>query len=183
MGKYHPHGDSAIYDTPLRMAAGLRHAEPPRSGPKVISGSTVDGDAPLLSVREAQLAGSHSQTAALLGLGPEDRSIAVETLVQQDFEPDPLPARFPNLLVSGAPRDRAVSAMPASIPPTASKEVCDTSTVSPPDPEISIRGPDGRSSRADFPTRRLVSLLAHGDFVRSDRAGQGSEVEPGQWKH
>src|SRR5258708_16392756 len=100
MGKYHPHGDSAIYDSMVRMAQEFSMRL------ELIDGQgnfgSMDGDPPAaMRYTEARL---HKSAATLLS------DIGKETVEFQpnynDFtaEPTALPAHFPNLLVNGGPR-------------------------------------------------------------------------------
>src|SRR3954453_16960629 len=119
MGKYHPHGDSAIYDTLVRMAQGFsrRHM-------------LVDGQGNFGSVDDDPAAAMRYTEARLTRIAQEMlRDLDMDTV---DFapnydgsanEPLVLPARFPNLLVNGS--SGIAVGMATNIPPHNLREVTD----------------------------------------------------------
>ncbi len=99
MGKYHPHGDSAIYDTLVRLAQDFSMREPLVDGQGNFG--SVDGDAPAAmrytEIRLARLA------EELLGDDMDKETVDwVPNYDGNEREPTVLPAKFPNLLVNGA---------------------------------------------------------------------------------
>ncbi len=119
LGKYHPHGDAAVYEAMARMAQdfSLRY---PLVGGQGNFGS-VDGDSPAaMRYTEARLAAIAMELLADLEQETVDWSDNFDGTLQ---EPQVLPARLPNLLVNGA-AGIAVG-MATSIPPHNLGEVCD----------------------------------------------------------
>ncbi len=98
MGKYHPHGDSSVYDAMVRMAQGFN------MGKTLVNGhgnfGSVDGD-PAAAMRYTE---ARMESLALELLRDIDKETVSFSLNFDDSlkEPDVLPGRFPNLLVNGA---------------------------------------------------------------------------------
>ena len=98
MGRYHPHGDSAIYDAMVRMAQDFSMRLPLISGQGNFG--SMDGDpAAAMRYTEARLAKS---SQALLDDIDKDTVSFQANYDESTLEPMVLPARFPNLLVNGA---------------------------------------------------------------------------------
>ena len=98
MGNYHPHGDSAIYDTQVRMAQdfNMRYTLVDGQG----NYGSVDGDPPAaMRYTEARLTKLASEMLADIDKETVD---FVPTYDESDVEPAVLPARVPNLLINGA---------------------------------------------------------------------------------
>src|SRR3954462_9975005 len=143
MGRYHPHGDSAIYDTLVRMAQdfSLRHP-------------LVDGQGNFGSVDDDPAAAMRYTEARLDGIAREMlRALAADTVDFQpnydgeDQEPTVLPARFPNLLVNGS--SGIAVGMATNIPPHNLREVIAATVAFIDNPDIDtaglmphIKGPD-----------------------------------------
>jgi topoisomerase IV subunit A len=119
MGKYHPHGDSAIYDALVRLAQDFSVRYPLVDGQGNFG--NIDGDsAAAYRYTEARLTG----VGALLLEGVDEDSVRFrETYSQEDEEPTVLPAGYPNLLANGA-MGIAVG-MATSIPPHNAGELID----------------------------------------------------------
>ncbi len=102
MGKYHPHGDSAIYDTLVRLAQdfSMRYLLVDGQGN---FGSIDDDPAAAMRYTEARLARIASEMLRDLD---QDTVDFVPNYDGQNQEPLVLPARFPNLLVNGSVGDR-----------------------------------------------------------------------------
>ncbi|HEY3192881.1 MAG TPA: DNA gyrase subunit A [Solirubrobacterales bacterium] len=145
MGKYHPHGDSAIYETLVRMAQDFSLRYP-----------LVDGQGNFGSIDDDPPAAMRYTEARLGSLATEMlRDIDADTV---DFgpnydestrEPLLLPARFPNLLVNGA-AGIAVG-MATNIPPHNLREVIGAVNAYIDDPEIDLRGLMKHVKGPDFP--------------------------------
>jgi len=175
MGKYHPHGDVAIYDAMVRLAQDFVMRAPLVAGHGNFG--SVDGDAPAaMRYTEAKL-----RPVALDLLGELGRR-TVDWRPNYDgtrSEPVVLPARFPNLLVNGS-QGIAVG-MATSIPPHNLGEVIDAcvALVNQRDLPTSqllkyVKGPD-------FPTGgQLQATKKELDAVYS--SGQGSLKLRGEWK-
>ncbi len=146
MGNYHPHGDSAIYDTLVRMAQdfSMRY-------------QLVDGQGNFGSVDDDPAAAMRYTEARLTRLAMEMlRDLDMDTV---DFvpnydgrtqEPLVLPARFPNLLVNGT--TGIAVGMATNIPPHNLREVIDATIAFIDDPAITIDGLMKHIKGPDFPT-------------------------------
>ena len=119
LGKYHPHGDSSVYDSLVRMAQpfSLRYTLVTGQG----NFGSVDGDPPAaMRYTEARLAPIAEELLADLDLDTVDFSATFDDSMQ---EPTVLPARLPNMLVNGA--TGIAVGMATNIPPHNLGEVCD----------------------------------------------------------
>ena len=172
IGKYHPHGDVAIYDAMVRMAQ-----------PFSLRAPLVDGHGNFGSL-DGDSAAAYRYTEVRL------RPLAVELLSEikkktvdwrpnfdgVHFEPIVLPARFPNLLVNGA-QGIAVG-MATSIPPHSPAEVLDAAIAAIDDPDSdplkTIKGPD-------FPTGGLL-LSSKKELREIYESGQGTLKLRGEYK-
>jgi len=119
MGKYHPHGDAAIYDAMVRLAQDFAVRYPLVDGQGNFG--NVDGDnAAAMRYTEARL----TETAQRLLEGIDEDAVDFrDTYDGEGAEPTVLPANFPNLLANGA-AGIAVG-MATSIPPHNVAEICD----------------------------------------------------------
>lgn len=143
MGKYHPHGDSAIYEAMVRMAQDFSLRLPLIDGQGNFG--SMDGDAPAaMRYTEARLAKSAD---ALLEDIEKDTVAWRPNYDESLLEPEVLPARFPNLLVNGA--GGIAVGMATNIPPHNLNEVVDGCLAYVANPDISndelneiIQGPD-----------------------------------------
>src|ERR671910_553192 len=145
MGKYHPHGDTAIYDTLARMAQDFSLRYP-----------LVDGQGNFGSIDDDPPAAMRYTEARLARLATEMlRDIDADTVDfgpnydESSAEPLLLPARFPNLLVNGA-AGIAVG-MATNIPPHNLREVIDAVNAYIDDPEIDMKGLMKHVKGPDFP--------------------------------
>jgi DNA gyrase subunit A len=150
MGKYHPHGDSAIYDTLARMAQefSMRH--------QLVDGhgnfGSVDGDAPAaMRYTEARL--SKIATEMLRDIDAETVDFS-PTYDGTRSEPVVLPARFPNLLVNGG--TGIAVGMATNIPPHNLREVIDGTIAYIDDPDIDVEGLMQHIKGPDFPTAGII---------------------------
>lgn len=146
IGKYHPHGDAAVYDTIVRMAQdfSMRYMLIDGQG----NFGSVDGDAPAAmrytEVRMARIA------AELLSDIDKDTVDFVPNYDESESEPSVLPTRIPNLLVNGS-AGIAVG-MATNIPPHNLGEVIDACIALIDDPELDIGGLIKHIPGPDFPT-------------------------------
>jgi DNA gyrase subunit A len=150
MGRYHPHGDSAIYDTLVRMAQDFSMRYP-----------LVDGQGNFGSIDDDPAAAMRYTEARLTRLAMEMlRDLDQDTV---DFEPNydgrrqvatVLPARFPNLLVNGS--SGIAVGMATNIPPHNLREVTDAVIAFIDDPSISVEGLMRYIKGPDFPTGGLI---------------------------
>ena len=149
-GNYHPHGESVIYPTLVRMAQewNMRHVLIDKQGN---FGSVAGLPPAAMRYTEARLSPIASMMLDDINLDTVDFA---PTYDEQRTEPTVLPSRFPNLLVNGA-QGIAVG-MATSIPPHNLGEVCDAVLALIDEPEVSlhelcqiVRGPD-------FPTGGII---------------------------
>ncbi|HEX9569436.1 MAG TPA: DNA topoisomerase IV subunit A [Rhodospirillales bacterium] len=155
IGKYHPHGDAAVYDTLVRLAQDFAQRYPLVDGQGNFG--NIDGDnAAAMRYTEARL----TEVAWLLMEGIDEDAVDFRaTYDGEDSEPVVLPARFPNLLANGA-AGIAVG-MATSIPPHNVGELADALL-------HLIKFPNAQVGK-------LVSLVPGPDFPTG-----GVLVEPGQ---
>ncbi|MEM9781296.1 MAG: DNA gyrase subunit A [Pseudomonadota bacterium] len=150
IGKYHPHGDSAVYDALVRMAQDFSMSLPLLDGQGNFG--SMDGDAPAaMRYTEVRMA---EAAASLLADIDRDTVDFQANYDGQDREPTVLPARFPNLLVNGA-AGIAVG-MATNMPPHNLGEVIDATLAVIDDPEIDIDGLLAHMPGPDFPTGALI---------------------------
>ncbi len=145
MGKYHPHGDSAIYDTLVRMAQDFSLRYPLVDGQGNF-GSIDDDPAAAMRYTEARLGPLATQMLRDIDADTVDFGPNYDERTQ---EPLLLPARFPNLLVNGA-AGIAVG-MATNIPPHNLREVTGAVTAFIEDPEIDLKGLLKHVKGPDFP--------------------------------
>ena len=165
MGKYHPHGDSAIYDTLVRMAQDFSLRYP-----------LIDGQGNFGSIDDDPAAAMRYTEARLGRLATEMlRDIDADTVEfgpnydESQREPLILPSRFPNLLVNGA-AGIAVG-MATNIPPHNLREVAAAVTAYIDDPGISLDGLMEHVKGPDFPGGGLIDPSG---ITEAYRSGRGS---------
>ncbi|MFM1975207.1 MAG: hypothetical protein RL145_53, partial [Pseudomonadota bacterium] len=146
MGKYHPHGDSAIYDALVRLAQDFSVRYPLVDGQGNFG--NIDGDsAAAYRYTEARL----TAIGALLMEGVDEDSVLFrETYSQEDEEPSVLPAGYPNLLANGS-MGIAVG-MATSIPPHNAAELIDACLLLIDKPEADLDEILALVPGPDFPT-------------------------------
>ena len=151
MGKYHPHGDSAIYDTMVRMAQpfSLRYLLVDGQG----NFGSVDGDPPA-AMRYTEVRLTRMADALLDDLDKETVDFA-PNYDNTEQEPTVLPARFPNLLVNGS-AGIAVG-MATNIPPHNLREVIDACLALIDDPQATIEDLMALVPGPDFPTAATIN--------------------------
>jgi DNA gyrase subunit A len=174
MAKYHPHGDSSIYDAMVRMAQpfSLRHMLVDGQG----NFGSMDGDgAAAMRYTECKL-----------------RPLAVELLDEikkrtvdfrpnydgQIFEPIVLPAQFPQLLINGA--EGIAVGMATKIPPHNLRAVIDACSMLIDDPDVSIKKLAKKVKAPDFPTGGVI-LTDAADLLNVYETGSGSVRLQGTW--
>jgi DNA gyrase subunit A len=164
MGKYHPHGDQAIYDALARMAQDFALRYPLVDGQGNFG--SVDGDPPgAMRYTEARL--TRMATEMLRDINADTVDF-VPNFDESLKQPEVLPARFPNLLVNGS--DGIAVGMATKIPPHNLGEVVDATIALIDDPELDdeeiakhIKGPD-------FPTGGvIVGLRGIRDAIQTGR--------------
>jgi len=150
MGNYHPHGDSAIYDTLVRMAQdfSMRYELVDGQGN---FGSVDDDPAAAMRYTEARLARIATEMLRDLDMDTVD---FVPNYDGSRQEPLVLPARFPNLLVNGS--SGIAVGMATNIPPHNLREVIDATVAYIDDPEIDVEGLMAHVKGPDFPTGGVI---------------------------
>ncbi|MBA2567188.1 MAG: DNA gyrase subunit A, partial [Thermoleophilaceae bacterium] len=150
MGRYHPHGDSAIYDALVRLAQGFAMRYP-LVDPQGNFGS-IDNDPPAAyRYTEARLARLATELVRDIDADTVDFAANYDESRQ---EPVVLPARFPNLLVNGS-AGIAVG-MATNIPPHNLRETIDAVTAFIDDPDIDAGGLMRHVKGPDFPTGGII---------------------------
>jgi DNA gyrase subunit A len=168
IGKYHPHGDSAIYEAMVRMAQPFSMRE------LLISGQgnfgSMDGDpAAAMRYTEARLAKiSHLLTEDLYCDTVDFQPNYDESLQ----EPTLLPARFPNLLVNGA--GGIAVGMATNIPTHNLGEVIDACVMMIDNPSVSLESVVSAIKGPDFPTGG--SIIGRAGILAAFKTGRGSII-------
>src|SRR5216110_1530965 len=150
MGKYHPHGDTAIYDTLVRMAQDFSLRYPLVDGQGNF-GSIDDDPAAAMRYTEARL--SRIATEMLRDLDADTVDFAPNYDGSQQ-EPLVLPSRFPNLLVNGS--SGIAVGMATNIPPHNLRETIGAVVAFIEDPGIDVEGLMKHVKGPDFPTGGIV---------------------------
>jgi DNA gyrase subunit A len=151
IGKYHPHGDSAVYDTIVRMAQpfSMRYVLIDGQG----NFGSVDGDAPAAmrytEVRMARIAGE------LLSDIDKETVDFVPNYDESEHEPAVLPARIPNLLVNGS--SGIAVGMATNIPPHNLTEICNAALELLDNPEMTLAALMQHVPGPDFPTAGIIN--------------------------
>jgi DNA gyrase subunit A len=154
IGKYHPHGDAAVYDTIVRMAQpfSMRYVLVDGQG----NFGSVDGDAPA-AMRYTEVRMAKIAHELLEDLDKETVDF-VPNYDGAEREPSVLPARLPNLLVNGA-AGIAVG-MATNIPPHNLTEVVNACLAYVDDPEVTVAGLLRHVPGPDFPTGAFINGAA-----------------------
>ncbi|TAK50372.1 MAG: DNA gyrase subunit A [Xanthobacteraceae bacterium] len=172
MGKYHPHGDQAIYDSLVRMAQNFSMRLPLIDGQGNFG--SVDGDPPAaMRYTESRLA---RPTMALLEDIDRDTVDFQPNYDGNEHEPVVLPARFPNLLVNGA--GGIAVGMATNIPPHNLGEVIDACFALIDNPALGIDDLIGIVPGPDFPTGGII--LGRQGIRLAYHLGRGSIVMRGK---
>ncbi len=151
MGKYHPHGDSAIYDSMVRMAQpfSMRYMMVDGQG----NFGSVDGDPPAAmrytEVRMAKI------TQELLADIDQETVDFIPNYDGSEREPAVLPSRIPNLLVNGG--TGIAVGMATNIPPHNISEVINATIAMLDDPAITVEGLMEHLPGPDFPTKGIIN--------------------------
>ena len=150
MGKYHPHGDSAIYDTLVRLAQDFSMRNELVDGQGNF-GSIDDDPAAAMRYTEARLARIAMEMLRDLDMDTVDFTPNYDGKKQ---EPVVLPARFPNLLVNGG--SGIAVGMATNIPPHNLREVIGATIAYIDDPDIEVEGLMRHIKGPDFPTGGVI---------------------------
>ncbi len=172
MGKYHPHGDQAIYDALVRMAQNFSMRLPLIDGQGNFG--SIDGDPPAaMRYTESRLA---KPAMALLSDLDKDTVDFQDNYDGNEKEPVVLPARFPNLLVNGA--SGIAVGMATNIPPHNLGEIIDACVALIDKPEITLEELIERVPGPDFPTAGII--LGKAAIRSAYLTGRGSIVVRGR---
>jgi DNA gyrase subunit A len=168
MGKYHPHGDLAIYDALVRMAQDFSMRVPLVDGQGNFG--SVDGDPPAASrYTEARL---DRAALALLDDLDNDTVDFKPNYDEKEEEPVVLPARFPNLLVNGA--GGIAVGMATNIPPHNLGETIDALLAMMEKPDITLDELMEHLPGPDFPTG--ATILGRSGIRAAYATGRGSII-------
>jgi len=165
MGKYHPHGDQAIYDALARMAQDFSLRYP-----------LIDGHGNFGSPNDRPAAARYTEArlsplaTELLGEIDEDTVDFVETYDSRHREPVVLPARFPNMLVNGG--GGIAVGMATNIPPHNLAEIIDATVHLIDNPEATVDDLMQFVQGPDFPTG--ATILGRAGITECYRTGRGS---------
>ena len=153
MGKYHPHGDTAIYDAMVRMAQDFSYRYPLADGHGNFG--SVDGDsAAAMRYTEARLSKIANEMLRDLGKNTVD---FMDNYDGTEQEPTVLPARFPNILVNGA--SGIAVGMATSIPTHNLSEVINATLALIENPDLDVEGLMNYILAPDFPTGGTIMGL------------------------
>src|SRR5215217_1731621 len=150
IGKYHPHGDSAVYDTLVRLAQEFSMRHPLVDGQGNFG--SVDGD-PAAAMRYTEARLARMATEMLRDISSDTVDFA-PNFDESQREPVVLPARFPNLLVNGS--DGIAVGMATKIPPHNLGEVIDATVALIEDPELEDNELAKHIQGPDFPTGGVI---------------------------
>ncbi|NKE35596.1 DNA gyrase subunit A [Natronococcus sp. JC468] len=179
MGDYHPHGDSAIYDTLVRMAQDFSMRYPLVDGQGNFG--SMDGD-PAAAPRytEARMAPVAEELLEDIEKDTVDFSANYDDRLQ---EPDVLPAAFPNLLVNGS--SGIAVGMSTNIPPHNLGEVIDATVELIKNPDATVEDLMDHVKGPDFPTG--ANIVGRDAIYSAYKTGRGrvrvrAEFEVEEWK-
>jgi len=168
LGKYHPHGDSSVYNAMVRMAQDFSMRNPLVDGHGNFG--SIDGDgAAAMRYTESRM------TKIAAEMLKDIKKDTVDTVANFDEtlkEPTVLPARFPNLLVNGT--NGIAVGMATSIPPHNLSEVIDATVKLIDDEEATLEDLMDIVKGPDFPTGATV--LGMESFKKGYRTGRGKAV-------
>ena len=168
MGKYHPHGDSAIYDALVRMAQDFSMSLPLLDGQGNFG--SMDGDNPAaMRYTEVRM---DKPAASLLADIEKDTVNFQDNYDGKDREPSVLPARFPNMLVNGA--GGIAVGMATNIPPHNLGEIIDATLALIENPDLSSEDLIEYVPGPDFPTGGL--MLGRSGARKAYLEGRGSVI-------
>ncbi len=168
MGKFHPHGDSSVYDALVRLAQDFSINFPLVDGHGNFG--SVDGDPPAaMRYTEARLTKLAAEMLRDLDKETVDFFPNFDGI---EMEPAVLPARFPNLLVNGS--DGIAVGMATNIPPHNLAEVIDGTVAMIDDPDITVDELMDYIPAPDFPTGGII--MGRSGIRKAYRTGQGNIV-------
>ncbi|WP_019591414.1 DNA gyrase subunit A [Thioalkalivibrio sp. ALE20] len=168
IGKYHPHGDSAVYDAIVRMAQSfsMRYMLADGQG----NFGSIDGDSPA-AMRYTEVRMARIATELLADIDKETVDF-VDNYDGSEQEPSVLPAKFPNLLVNGS--SGIAVGMATNIPPHNLREVIHACVALIDHPEIDVDGLMEYLPGPDFPTAGIINGVE--GIREAYRTGRGRAV-------
>lgn len=168
LGKYHPHGDTAVYDTMVRMAQDFSYRYPLVDGHGNFG--SVDGDgAAAMRYTESRM----SKISMELLRDLEKETVDFKPNYDESLkEPTVLPARFPHLLVNGV--NGIAVGMATSIPPHNLGEVIDCTIATIDNPEIELDEMMKHIKGPDFPTYGII--MGREGIKKAYATGRGKVV-------
>lgn len=172
MGKYHPHGDTSIYEALVRMAQDFS------MGVTLINGQgnfgSIDNDPPAaMRYTEARM---EKITNTIIDDIDKNTVDFVPNYDGSENEPSVLPARFPNLLINGS--TGIAVGMATNIPPHNLSEVIDGVIQYIDNPEISVEELINFIPAPDFPTGCLI--MGKAGYLQAAKTGRGSVIMRGE---
>src|SRR5690349_11354710 len=178
IGKYHPHGDSAVYDTIVRMAQDFSMRYPLVDGQGNFG--SIDGDPPAaMRYTEVRLARIASEMLADIDKETVD---FVPNYDDTTREPAVMPGRIPNLLLNGS--TGIAVGMATNIPPHNMNEICDALLALIADPDIKfekliriVTGPDFPTGGIIYGRQPIIDAYKTGRGVLTVRAQASTETE------
>jgi topoisomerase IV subunit A len=174
IGKYHPHGEAALYDTLVRLAQNFTLRYPLVDGQGNFG--SIDGDnAAAMRYTESRLT---NIALALLKDIDKDTVIFKPTYDEQEHEPTVLPASFPNILANGA--EGIAVGMATSIPPHNLGELCDALLLLLDKPSSSLEEIMEIVQGPDFPTGSII-YETKDSIITSYKTGRGSFKIRAKW--
>ena len=175
IGKYHPHGDSAVYEALVRLAQDFAARYPLVEGQGNFG--NIDGDnAAAMRYTESRLT---EVAQALLAQIDEDTVDFRATYDGEDKEPVVLPAAFPNLLANGA--NGIAVGMATSIPPHNAGELCGAALALIADPRATTRDLLAHLPGPDFPTGGVLVESAE-SIAEAYETGRGGFRLRAKWE-
>lgn len=165
IGKYHPHGDTAVYDAIVRMAQDFSLRYPLVDGQGNFG--SIDGDA-AAAMRYTEIRMARVAHDLLADLDKETVDFSPNYDGTEDI-PDVLPTRIPNLLVNGS--SGIAVGMATNIPPHNLNEVIGGAIALLDDPDIDVDGLMAHIQGPDFPTAGIINGKA--GIVQAYRSGRG----------
>lgn len=175
IGKFHPHGEIAIYDAMVRLAQDFAVRLPLVDGQGNFG--NIDGDsAAAMRYTEARL----TAVAETLMEGLDQNAVDFKTTYDgENSEPIVMPARFPNLLVNGA--TGIAVGMATSIPPHNLSEVCEGLIALIRNPDIEIEALVKLIPGPDFPTGGILVETPE-NILKAYQTGRGSFRLRAKWE-
>ena len=167
IGKYHPHGDTAVYDALVRLAQDFSIRYPLIEGQGNFG--SIDGDnAAAMRYTESRL----TEIALYLLKDLDEDTVSFKsTYDEQDQEPCLMPAMFPNLLANGT--EGIAVGMATSVPPHNISELCDASLALLANPNLSVADLMDHIQGPDLPTGGIL-YESKENIIKAYETGRGS---------